>query len=379
MLPTDTTAGLTPEQLAEAKQYADLEIRFILADKALDLVFLGVMVVVAGWLDESLAGFAWLKQSWTLRLAVLFSILTALHVLVSSPLSYFSGYWLEHRFHLSTLSPRGWLWRYIKWNLLAAVLGLALAIGLYWLIWTTGPWWWLAAAAGFFAVSVLLGQLLPVVILPLFYKIERLEAPELAERIAALAAGTGLGIAGVYRIALSDETLKDNAMLAGLGRTRRVLLGDTLLASFTPEEIGVIFAHEIGHHVLHHMRKQVVAGLVFSAAGFWICDGLLRLAAGGALDYARLPVSRLPLLLLGVTVFMMLLEPLGHALSRRLERQADRYALDRSGRPDAFVSAMCKLARLNKDDPSPSRLRVFLFASHPPIAQRLAMANDFGF
>ena len=144
-----------------------------------------------------------------------------------------------------------------------------------WLIWTTHGWWWLAAAAAFFAVSIVFGQLLPVLILPLFYKIEKLDAPELAERIGRLAAGTGLSIEGVYRMALSDETVKANAMLAGLGRTRRVLLGDTLLEGFTPDEIEVIFAHEIGHHVFRHIRKMILAGLVQSAVGFWICDRLL--------------------------------------------------------------------------------------------------------
>ena len=135
-------------------------------------------------------------------------------------------------------------------------------LGLYWLIWTAGGWWWLAAAGLFFLVSVALGQLLPVLILPLFYKIERLDQPELAARIARLAEGTGLSIEGVYRMALSDETVKANAMLAGLGRTRRVLLGDTLLDAFSPDEIEVILAHEIGHHVFGHIRKMIVGGAV---------------------------------------------------------------------------------------------------------------------
>ena len=157
-------------------------------------------------------------------------------------------------------------------------------LGLYWIIWTTGGLWWLAAAAAFFVLSVVLGQLVPVLILPLFYRIEKLDAPELAERIGRLTEGTGLSIKGVYRMDLSDETVKANAMLAGLGHTRRVLLGDTLLDGFTPEEIEVIFAHEIGHHVLHHIRKIILAGLFFGAAGFWVCDRLLMawVAHGGA-------------------------------------------------------------------------------------------------
>ena len=252
-------------------------------------------------------------------------------------------------------------------------------LGLYWLIWTTGPWWWLAAAGAFFLVSVILGQLAPVLILPLFYKIEKLDAPELTDRIAKLAAGTGLSIEGVYRMDLSEETVKANAMLAGLGRTRRVLMGDTLLNGFPPDEIEVIFAHEIGHHVLHHIRKMILTGILYSAAGFWICNVILQLVvpkANGSADiYANLPVWTLPLLMFVFAVFAQFLEPLQNTVSRRYERQSDRYALQRTGRREAYLSAFRKLAKLNKDDPHPHWLEVFLFHSHPPIGERLAQAG----
>ena len=199
--------------------------------------------------------------------------------------------------------------------------------------------------------------------------------------MARLAEGTGLSIEGVYRLDLSDETVKANAMLAGLGRTRRVLLGDTLLAGFLPEEIEVILAHEIGHHVFRHIRSMILLGLVYSMAGFWLCDRLLAWWAGRygtPIDYAHLPVEMLPLLLLIFTVFLLLLQPLQNAIGRRFERQCDRYALERTGRKDAYLSAFRKLARLNKDDLSPHWLDVFLFHSHPSVTERLAMAEQVG-
>jgi STE24 endopeptidase len=109
-----------------------------------------------------------------------------------------------------------------------------------------------------------------------------------------------------------------------------------------------------------------------------VCDRLLALCSGGTLDYARLPVSVLPLLMLILTVFTMLLEPLQNAVSRHFERQSDRYALERTGAKEAYRSAFRKLARLNKDDPNPHWLEVFLFHSHQPVAQRLAMAEEVG-
>jgi STE24 endopeptidase len=155
-------------------------------------------------------------------------------------------------------------------------------------------------------------------------------------------------------------------------------LGDTLLDHFSLEEIEVVFAHEIGHHVLCHMRKLILAGLAFSAVGFWACDRVLVAWVGRwepALDYAAMPVYAFPLLMFFLTALRTVMEPLGHAISRRYERQADRYALMRTGLRDAFRSAFCKLARQNKDDPSPPRLEVLLFNSHPPIAERLALAG----
>jgi STE24 endopeptidase len=372
---------MTPEQLAEAKQYGRLDLVCTLADRAIDLAYLAVMAfLVARPLDGWLQQWVWLGRFWSVRLIALLLALTAMHLAVSFPLSFYSGYVLEHRFRLSTLGLGGWLWRYVKRNLLALALGVLLVVGLYWLIWLTGPRWWLAAAGAFFLVSVLLGQLMPVLILPLFYKIERLDVPELAQRIAGLAKGTGLSIEGVYRIALSQETVKANAMLAGLGRTRRVLLGDTLLDGFTPDEIEVVFAHEIGHHVFRHIRKMILAGVLYSAAGFWICDRILAawvVRADGQFDYRTLPVWTLPLVMLILTVFGTLLEPLQNVISRHYERQCDRYALERTGLKASYLSAFAKLARLNKDDPCPHRLEVILFHGHPPIGQRLAMGEKW--
>ena len=370
--------GMSDSERAEAKRYGRLELGCAVADKVLDVAYLAVAAFLLArpidrWLQEISP---LLARNWTLRLAGLFLAVMAIHIAVSFPLSLYSGHLLEHQFKMSTQTFGRWFWRYLKRNLLAVAFSLALVLGLYWLIWLTGGWWWLTAAAAFFAVSIVLGQLAPVLILPLFYRIEKLDVPELSDRLARLSAGTGLSIEGVYRMDLSEETVKANAMLAGLGRTRRVLLGDTLLNGFSPDEIEVIFAHEIGHHVHRHIRKLIVAGLIYSTAGFWVCDRLLAAWAVPGGDYAHMPVYTMPFVLFILTVFAMLMEPLQNAVSRRFERQSDRYALDRTGLKDAYISAFRKLAKLNKDDPTPHWLDVLLFHSHPPVAERLAMAEE---
>jgi STE24 endopeptidase len=382
-------AAMTSEQLAEARQYGRLELLCDLADKAIDLAYLAAFAFLLAvpadlWLAR------WIERDW-LRWAAMFLLVTLLHLVVSFPLSYYAGHRLEHRFGLSKLTAAGWLWRYLKRNVLAIAFGLLLMLGLFAIIRGTGPWWWLIAAAASFAVSVVLAQLAPVLIMPLFYKIERIDAgksvgvegehsqaDELLARMNRLAEGTGLAIEGVYRMDMSRETVKANAMLAGLGRTRRVILADTLLDSFSPDEIEVIFAHEIGHHVHHHIPKLIAVGMAFMLAGFWACDLVLRAwmqATIGGVDYSRLPVSSLPILMLSVTAFSLVFEPLQNVLSRRYERQCDRYALARTGLREAYLSAFRKLAVLNKDDPCPNPIAVFLFHSHPPIAERLALGE----
>lgn len=367
--------AMTPAQLAEAKEYGQRQLVCTLVDKALDVA---VLTVIACWLVKPFD--AWLaargvESAW-LRLACIYLGTLGLHELVSFPLSFYAGYLLEHQYGLSKLSLGRWLLRHFKKLALLAVFSLLLTCGLFGVIWASGPWWWAVAAGGFFLLSIVVGQLVPVLVVPLFYKVTRLDDPELAGRMARLSQGTGLSIEGVYRLDLSEETVKANAMLAGLGRTRRVLMGDTLLAGFTPDEIEVIFAHEIGHHVFGHIWKMILVGAGYTLAGFWLADRVLAAWTGPGYDAHELSPAALPLLMLILTLFSLLLEPLQNALSRRFERQCDRYALERTGLRAAYRAAFEKLARLNKDDPAPHPLEVAWLHSHPPIRERLAHADE---
>lgn len=372
----DDRCGMSDSQHAEARRYGRVSLALTLADMGVDIAYLGLMAFVfARPLDAWLTRYPVLAgpQSFG-RLLALFSCVIGLHILVSLPLSFYSGYIVEHQFGLSTQSLRRWLRNWSLNNTLAVLLGAALNVGLFWIMWNAGSYWWLIAAAAFFAVSVLMGQLAPVLIVPLFHKVEPIDNAEITERMHRLAEGTGLSIEGTYRLGLSADTSKANAMLAGLGRTRRVLMGDTLLDKFSPDEIEVIFAHEIGHHVHRHISKMIATGLVFSLAGFWLLDRAI-VAWAGIPSASAAPVGSLPLVMFTMTVFMLLLAPLQNAISRHYERQCDRYALVRTGNVAAYRSAFTKLAQLNKADPDPNPIEVFLLHSHPPIKERLAMAT----
>lgn len=372
-----TTEEQTPEQKAEARRYSHISLACTLADIAIDLIYLGLMAFVfARPLDTLLASFAPLAGPQSmLRLIALFCLVMLLHILVSLPLSFYSHYVLEHQFGLSNQTFRRWLRNYSLSNVLTIALGIALNIGLFWIIWHTGGYWWLIAAAAFFVVSIVLGQLAPVLIVPLFYKVEPIDNPDLDARMRRLAEGTGIKIEGVYRLGLSADTQKANAMLAGLGRTRRVLMGDTLLEKFTPDEIDVIFAHELGHHVHKHIPKMIATGVVVSLAGFYIIDRAIA-AWAGIPTAADAPTSALPLVMFTLTAFSLVISPLQNAISRHYERQCDRYALVRTKNAASYRSAFLKLARLNKADTAPHPLEVLLLHSHPPISERLALADE---
>jgi STE24 endopeptidase len=353
----------------EIKRYQRQKIAIAFAGTILGLIALAILGFVVG------AALGPLSTEW-LRLLASAVVLGAVMEAISLPLSFYSGYVLEHRFQLSNQTLTGWLWKRLKGYAVGGVLGLSLLYGLYAVLWLTGPWWWLWTSAGWLVVTILLGRLLPVVILPIFYKVTRLEDVSLLDRLKKLTHGTSLTIEGVYELHLSEETKKANAALAGLGNTRRVLLGDTLLQQFTPEEIEVVFAHEIGHHVHRHLPKSIALGAMLSLFGFALVDLIVN-AFAGPLGYAGITdPAALPLFLFVLSIFGLIWAPLTNAMSRFYERQCDQYALDHTHNKIAYRSAFIKLARINKSDPDPHPLVALLFYDHPPIRERLAMAED---
>jgi STE24 endopeptidase len=231
-------------------------------------------------------------------------------------------------------------------------------------------------AAAFFAVIVVaLAQLAPVLVLPLFYEVKPLGRESLAARLAALADRAGAPILGTFEWRLSDRTKKANAALAGLGRTRRILLSDTLLADYSDDEIEVILAHELAHHVHHDIWRAIVFEALLIAFGFYASDLVLSAWSQSFGAAGKSDVAALPLLVLAMGAVSLLLMPLRNALSRAHERRADRFALRITRNVDAFVSAMKRLAAQNLAEEQPSPIVEALFHSHPSISSRIAAAR----
>jgi len=293
------------------------------------------------------------------------------------PLSWWGGFVLPHRYGLSTQTLRGLFTDEIKSFGLSLLLSVPVAVVIYGLLGRLPATWWLWASVLLVVLDIVMGYLAPVLIVPLFYKLAPLDDPDLAERIARLAAATGVRIAGVYTIDLSSRTRAANAMVMGLGLTKRIALGDTLYADFSHDEIETIIAHELGHDVHHDLELGLVFNAVFAVCGMYVAYlflqwGVAYFGFDGIADLAALP-----LLVLAASVFGLVMMPVTSALSRWRERMADRYALQVTGKPQAFASAMIRLANQNLAQVDPPRWVVWLLYSHPPIAERVRMAREY--
>ncbi len=297
------------------------------------------------------------------------------HAVVSVPLAWVRGYWLPRRYGLLHQSPASWLGDRLKAAAISAPLALGGVLLIYALLRVT-PLWWLPAAAIFLVVYVVMATVLPVWILPLFYRLTPLEDAALRARLLALAERAGVRAVGVWVADQSRKSRTANAAVVGLGRTRRIILFDTLLAEFTPDEIEAVLAHELGHHVHGDTRRGLLVQGVLTLATFWAADVLLR--AGVSLWGSASPAdpAGVPWLALVLTVLGLIAAPLGNGFSRWIERQADDFALATTGNVGAFVGAMERLGRLNLAERRPHRLKEIVLYSHPSLERRIARARE---
>ena len=361
----------------EARRYNRIRRWLSVADFAFGLVFL-VVLLVTRWSDglRDLA-YRWGAQNYSLSLFVYLLLLLVISKILSIGLDYY-GFSLERSFKLSNQRFGAWAWDEVKGFLVGLVLGSVVVELLYLTIRQWPQHWWLLAWALFMGLFVLLAQLAPVVLFPIFYKFEPLENEELRRRLVMLSEHAGTRVRGVYRWKLSEKSKKANAALTGLGNTRRIILADTLLDNYTPEEIEAVLAHELGHHVHRHILKSILVQAGITLFGFWAANWTLHYAVDRHFFEELSDFANLPLLALVSVVLSFLLMPALNAYSRFNERQADRYAFESTASVEPFISSMNKLAEQNLAERTPSKWVEWFFHSHPSISRRLAAAEQWG-
>lgn len=359
---------------ASARAYARIRYRLLLLDA---VAALAVLIAMQGsGLSRAIARW-WGSRAANEPLAILgyLAIFGSAYYAAMLPLHFCRSFLLEHRFGLSRLSLKGWCVREGKRVAIAGVLGALLIEGLYGLLRRSPAHWPLWAAASWAGISIVLARIFPTVLLPIFYPTAPLQDQRLAERLQDICRRVGLAVLGVFRFQLGVETRKANAALVGVGKTRRVLLSDTLISQFPLDEIEGILAHELGHHRYHHLAKL----LAISAVGSWAAFSLTQwvgqrwVAALGLRDLSD--VAGFPALAMWLSLLNLGSLPLQNGLSRKFEWQADRFAVATTKLPGAFASALRRLADLNLADPSPPRWIVWMLYDHPPIAERIQAAE----
>jgi STE24 endopeptidase len=371
---------LDPERQQQAKQYARIRRRLWLVDNAFSALY-ALAWLFWGW---AAALRRWLTDDWSLTnpwllVPAFVVIFGGIYFLLNLPLGFYGGFILPHRFGQSNQTLKDWIVDQLKGLAVGTPLGLLLLELLYLALGVTGDLWWLWVAGGMLVFTILLSNLAPILIMPLFNKFVPLgdEHKELANRLMALAQRANTKVHGVFKFDMSRRTKSANAALTGIGNTRRIVLGDTLINEFSADEIETVLAHELGHHVHRDIPLLIVTGALLTTVGLYLASLGLKWAIGyfgfsGAADVAAFPAL---MIILGAYGLITL--PLENAISRWRERMADDYALQATGKGEAFASAFTRLANQNLGEVDPEQWVVFLFYSHPPLGERIAKARNW--
>ena len=363
------------ETSIQAKEYSRQRIRLAVYQLLLTLAFLIVMHICGAsvFLRDQVARWS---QNFYVQVGIYLVLFSVVYYLLFVGLDFYGGFSLEHKFLLSTQTILDWLKQSIKKWLLSFVVFLVAGEVLYVFLKHFPNNWWLLATAGWFLLSVVLGKIAPILIIPLFYKCNPLDNNVLKERLLELCKNCSVGIKQVFEIQLSKETRKANAAVAGLGKSRRILLGDTLLENCSDDEIEAIFAHELGHVCLYHVWKILTFGAVISLGSFYLTYVLFKISVRFFGFNQISDIAAFPLLALILMPIGLLFMPIQNGFLRYIEKKADMFALGHIRNRDSFISAITKLGSQNLSDPSPSKVVKILFHTHPSISERVLYASE---
>ena len=353
------------EEVERARRYHRARYLLLLADLLLGLSVLATFAFA--WPGDRLDGWA-RGLGWAAAAAVEAGILVVVGEALRLPGAFWIGHVRERRWGFSTQSHRGWLVDQAKGLAVSLALGVAALTAFVALARALPRWWPAVAAPGLALLALVLSFVAPVLLEPLFNRFRPLEDEALAGDLRALAERAGVPVRDVLVADASRRTTKHNAYVSGLGRTRRVVVYDTLLREGRPRELALVVAHELGHRRARHVVKGTVIGMIGAAAFVLVLWALLHWSALPEPGNPRV----IPVVLLVGALLELAALPLGAALSRRWEREADRVSVELTGDRKAYSGVHLRLARANLSDLDPPRLLYALLFSHPTAPERLA-------
>ncbi len=368
---SEATAPVTTRD--PARSYHRWQFRIGVSGYLISAAYLGALLVTG--LSTHLRDLLAARTSpWWLAVPIAVLLIGLGQQILTLPLSLIGGFWLPRRYGLLHQSFVRWTIDRGKAGLIGIILGGAAVLIVYALLRST-PWWWLWAAAALFVGQVLIAFVTPIWLVPIFYRLIPLPEGDLRSRLLRLAERAGVPAIGVYIADQSRRSRTANAAVVGLGRTRRIVLFDTLVKEFPPDEVEAVLAHELGHHAAGDMWRALAVQGMLTVAAMWLADRVLVAGADvfgllGPADVAGLPL--LGLVTMAVSVLAL---PLVNGWSRRIETRADDFALELTGNPTPFIGAMERLADLNLAERKPHLLKELVLYSHPSVDRRVTRAR----
>jgi len=368
---------IDPQRQQKAKAYSRIRNRLTLGGFLLDGLF-AVVWLFAGWASGLRDWLASYTQSEWLLVAGFILAFGGLDLFIHLPLSYYSGFALPHQYELSNQTLKGWVTDQIKGALVLGPIGIFAVEVIYFFLRTYPEAWWLWAGGFLVVFNVLLTNLAPILLFPIFFKFTPLaeEHKDLVQRLTSLAERANTRVRGVYQFDMSRRTKAANAAITGIGNSRRIILGDTLLNEFSTDEIETVFAHEMGHQV----HKDIPLGILVSSGMTFLGLYLAAVVFANTLDSFGFrgvgDIANLPLFGLVLGGYGLVTMPLENAWSRWREAKADQYAVETTRNGTAYASALTRLANQNLADVNPERWMVWLLYSHPPLQQRISAARE---
>lgn len=360
--------------LISAQKYQAIKNRLFLFNLCLEFGFLIIFIVSGASLFLRMRLAEWSGSFFSLN-ALYLACFCSIAFFLSLPLEFYEGFILEHRFGLSRENGFSWLKDVLKKSIFSFFIFLVMIEAVYYFLLRFPETWWLYAALFWFFITVVLTKIFPRWILPLFFRSTPLAGGILKKRIEAFLIRYSISCKKVLILDLSKKTVKANAMVAGLGGSRQIFLSDTLVQEFSPDEIEVVLAHEIGHYIHRDTFKLIGVNLATTVISFFITSVFFnRLVFSFGLNGIS-DVAGLPLLLICFIFLSMILLPLQNGLARALEHKADVFSVRATGNPKAFISVMKRLGEKNLSEFSPPKIKEIFLYDHPPLSKRIEWAE----
>ena len=378
-VPPEFEGNLDPATLAKISDYTIENSRFGLIESIIDnmvliaFLFSGLLGAYDEWITS-------LTGSFLGKGVLFFLFLMFAQAMIGIPFSLYRTFRIENKYGFNTMTVKLWITDLLKGLAIGGVISTLVVLGALWLVtWSPGLWWfwvWLF----FLAVGIFMMYLSPTVIEPLFFKFEPLTVEGLEERIRSLMEKAGLMVSRVFQVDASRRSRHSNAYFTGIGKVKRIVLFDTLLQQMSQDEILAVLAHEVGHWKKKHVLKRIIMTETMAFCGtlaaFWLLRGnglpnLLGMVS--ASFYAKAVILGF---LFSIATFP--LTPLFSWLSRRDERESDRFAADLMGNAGAMATALVKLSKENLANLHPHPLYAAFYYSHPPVVERIRELRGAG-